>query len=374
MIEIHGPEDSERDPKRALGGTRAGERAGEQEGACAEPAEGAEPAVAAGCVGAAGCVEPVDPADHAGASEPAGLADRPEGSCGRSYSSADLAALLPVPAADTHKYARGKLTIVGGAAAYPGAACLAAAASQRMGAGYTEVVCASESVPIVRSFRPSLVVRSWEGLDSASFAPSRPGRPVAYAVGSGLDSADVAVDPKRLVYRALKHAHAPLLVDGGGLAPLASDKGRRLLRRRFLNGWPTVVTPHAGEAARLAAPFGFPTDDPERLARLLSLAYGAIAVVKGPDTFVSDGEDTVCVSEGTSALAKAGTGDVLAGALGALLAQGLRPFDAAVLAVTLHARAGRVAADRLGSISVIAEDVVEALPLAIRSLQEPPAC
>ena len=97
-------------------------------------------------------------------------------------------------------------------------------------------------------------------------------------------------------------------------------------------------------------------------------------MVKGPDTFVSDGEDTVCVSEGTSALAKAGTGDVLAGALGALLAQGLDPFDAAVLAVTLHARAGRIAADRLGSISVIAEDVVEALPLAIRSLQEPPAC
>ncbi len=287
------------------------------------------------------------------------------------YDAARLASLLPGPASDAHKYSRGKLTIVGGAAAYPGAACLAAAASQRMGAGYTEVVCAPESVPTVRAFRASLVVRSWEDLDSSSFADARPGRPVAYAVGSGLDAAgDSAVEAKRLVHRALKHAHAPLLVDGGGLTTLASDKGRRLMRRRFVNGWPTVITPHAGEAARLAAPLDLPTDDSERLARLLALAYGAIAVVKGPDTFVSDGEGVVRVTEGTAALAKAGTGDVLAGILGALLAQGLNPFDASVLAVTLHARAGRLAADRLTAISVIAEDVVAMIPAAIRSVAD----
>ena len=286
------------------------------------------------------------------------------------YDEARLAALLPMPAADAHKYSRGKLTIVGGAAAYPGAACLAAAASQRMGAGYTEVVCAPESVAVVRRFRPSLVVRSWEGLASDSFAPTRPGRPVAYAVGSGLDALTDAAsaEAKRLVHRALKHAHAPLLIDGGGLAPLATDKGRRLLRRRFLNGWSTVITPHAGEAARLASPLDLPTDDQDRLARLLALAYGVIAVVKGPDTSISDGETTVRITEGTSALAKAGTGDVLAGMLGALLAQGIDPLDAAVLAVTLHARAGRVAAECTTNISVIAEDVVGALPEAIRAL------
>lgn len=287
------------------------------------------------------------------------------------YDAARLASLLPGPASDAHKYSRGKLTIVGGAAAYPGAACLAAAASQCMGAGYTEVVCAPESVPTVRAYRASLVVRSWEDLDSLSFANAYPGRPVAYAVGSGLDAAgDSAVEARRLVHRALKHVHAPLLVDGGGLTMLASDKGRRLMRRRFVNGWPTVITPHAGEAARLAAPLDLSTDDPERLARLLALAYGAIAVVKGPDTFISDGDEVVCVTEGTAALAKAGTGDVLAGMLGALLAQGLDPVDASVLAVTLHARAGRIAADRLTAISVTAEDVVAAIPLAIRSVAD----
>lgn len=290
----------------------------------------------------------------------------------RRYDAVELAALLPIPATDAHKYSRGKLTIIGGAEAYPGAACLAAAASQRMGAGYTEVVCAPESVSVVRSFRPSLVVRSWDEVDFGSLAPTRPGRPVAYVVGSGFDAAldASAVQAKRLVHRALKHAQAPLLIDGGGIAMLASDKGRRLLRRRFLNGWPTVITPHAGEAARLAAPLDLPVDDPGRLARLLALAYGVVAVIKGPDTFVSDGETVACVDEGTSALAKAGTGDVLAGVAGALLAQGGDPFDAAVLAATLHARAGCVAADRLTAISVIAEDVVETLPAAVCAIME----
>lgn len=286
------------------------------------------------------------------------------------YDAERLAALLPGPASDAHKYSRGKLVVIGGAAAYPGAACLAAAASQRMGAGYTEVLCAPESVSAVRAFRPSLVVRSWEALAPAFFVAARPGRPVAYAVGSGFDAADDASEAKRLVHRALKHAHAPLLVDGGGLAMLASDKGRRLMRRRFVNGWPTVITPHAGEAARLAAPLELPTDDQGELARLLALAYGAIAVVKGPDTFISDGDEVVRVGEGTAALAKAGTGDVLAGMLGALLAQGLDPLDASVLAVTLHARAGRIAADRLTAISVIAEDVVAMIPAAIRSVAD----
>lgn len=290
----------------------------------------------------------------------------------RSFATSELASLLPWPKPDAHKYSRGKLNIIGGAASYPGAACLAAAASQRMGAGYTEVLCAPESVPTVRAFRPSLVVRSWERLDAHAFAQSLPGKPVAYAVGSGFDasSEESAAEAKRLVCRTLKHVHGPVLVDGGGLAALASQKGRRLLRRRFLNAWPTVITPHIGEAVRLAEPLGISTDNQKELTCKLALAYGVIAVVKGADTYVSDGETTSCIDEGTPALAKAGTGDVLAGMLGALLAQGLDPFDAAVLAVTLHARAGRIAAERLTDIAVTPEDVIDVLPAAIRAMAE----
>ena len=166
----------------------------------------------------------------------------------------------------------------------------------------------------------------------------------------------------------LKHADAPVLVDGTGLDALVSAKGRRLLRRRFLNGNPTVITPHAGEAARLARPFDLPVDDPCALAEALSLAYGAIAVVKGPVTYLSDGEQTVRMAHGTPALAKAGTGDVLAGMTAALLAQGLDPFEASVLGAELHARAGLAAAARWSTIAATAEDVVACIPDAIAEL------
>lgn len=346
-----------------VGGLRSGINSGT--GAGLDPSESA----------AAGCAAPVgsssaDTSD-AGFADPA--APQPLAFAERTYSADQLSALLPLPAADAHKYSRGKLVVAGGSAAYPGAVCLAAAASQRMGAGYTEVLCAPESVPIVRGFRPSLVVRPWDFATAETVAPSRAGKPVAYAVGSGMDAvAEGHAEAKYLVNLLLKHANAPMLVDGGGLSVLATGKARRLLRRRFLKGWPTVITPHAGEAARLAAPFNLPTDDSRRLAGLLSLAYGTIVVLKGRVTYVSNGEETYCMDQGTPALSKAGTGDVLAGVIGALLAQCLDPFDASVLGTVLHAHAGRAAARRLTDICVTAEDVVDALPEAIAGISETP--
>ncbi len=281
------------------------------------------------------------------------------------YSADELTALLPLPAEDANKYTRGTLWAVVGSARYPGAACLASLAGQRTGAGYTRVVTAPEAVGLVRSCSPSLVTMPFEELRASDLPAERSGHPSACLVGCGFDASDDAA--ARLTNLVLKYAQVPVLVDGGALSTLASAKGRRLLRRRFIRGWETVVTPHAGEAARLAEPFGLPVDDPARLARLIALAYGAVAVVKGPQTFVSDGERIVRMSEGTPALAKAGTGDVLAGMVGALLAQGLDPLDAAVLGATLHARAGRAAESRFTAISLVAEDVIDAIPEAIRS-------
>ena len=312
----------------------------------------------------------------------------------REYSVDELAALLPQPAADANKYSRGKALLVAGCAKYPGAACLAARASQRVGAGYTEVLCAPESVPAVRAASPSLVVSPWDGvlelaeqaavaavasdegesagqeresaLQRSLFPAARPGHPRAYLVGSGFDGGDP--ESASLVRTVLERAQAPVVVDGGGLNVLAQPECRAAARRRFVDGYVTVVTPHAGEAARLAAPLGIATDDPAETARRLSLAYGVVAVVKGPTTYISDGEQIVRMAEGTAALAKAGTGDVLAGMLTGLLSQGMRAVDACALATTLHAWAGRAAAARLTDVCVAAEDVVEALPQVIKSL------
>lgn len=284
----------------------------------------------------------------------------------RNYTADELVALLPFPAHDANKYSRGTLTLFAGSERYPGAACLAALAAQRMGAGYTQVVTAPEAVPLVRACRPSLVVRAQDGGGPADLPPAVPGKPRAYAVGPGFDGADAAAH--QLTLHVLKQACAPVLVDGGALAALPTKKGRRLLERRFVRGLETVVTPHAGEAARLAEPLGLPTGDPADLAQRISLAYGAVAVLKGPVTYISDGEGVVAMDAGTPALAKAGTGDVLAGMVGALLAQGLGGMDAAVLGTTLHALAARSAADRLTAISVVPEDVVDDVPAAIMSL------
>lgn len=278
----------------------------------------------------------------------------------------DLIALVPFPADDANKFSRGKLTIAAGSDRYPGAACLAAAASQRMGAGYTEVVTTKHALAALRASHPSVVARpraTWklEGLRTIAT-----GRPQALVVGPGFDADDD--EGMETVFAALKGCAHPVLVDGGGLDALATKKGRRLLKRRFVKDAPTVVTPHAGEAAHLGAPFGFSMDNPAKLACALSLAYGFVVVLKGPNTFVSDGERSFVVTEGTSALAKAGTGDVLAGMIGALLAQGLGPMQACMLGVTLHARAGSKAARRWTQIGVCAEDVVDGIPDAIRDL------
>ena len=282
----------------------------------------------------------------------------------REYRADELAALVPLPAADANKYTRGTLTAVVGSERYPGAACLAAAASQRAGAGYTEVVTHPTAVDLVRAWRPSLVVLPRAALPEA-LAPAREGRPRACLVGCGFDVRDEESGP--IVRAVLEQAQIPV-VDGSGLDALACEEGRLLLRRRFEEGLPTVVTPHAGEAARLARPLGLPSDDPCALARSLSLALGVIALVKGPVTYASDGDEIVRMTHGTPALAKAGTGDVLAGLVGALLAQGADALDAAVLGAELHARAGRIAAARLTDVAVVAEDVLEAVPHAIAEL------
>lgn len=281
---------------------------------------------------------------------------------------AALRALVPHLAPDANKYSRGKLVLVGGSASYPGAACLAAAASERAGAGYTEAFVAAESLPVVRAWRPSVVARAWGDLaDEAIGAGGGSHHPLAVAIGPGLTGAG-AIE-RGLVLRVLERGAAPVLADGGALGILATAAGRAAAAQRARDGRALVVTPHAGEAARLAAGARVRAAGPCALAEGLSRAYGCVVVLKGPVTHIAaPGLPTLLMDQGTPALAKAGTGDVLAGAIGALLAQGLAPRDAAALGATLHALAGRAAAEKVGAVSVTAVDVAESLPEAIRSL------
>lgn len=275
---------------------------------------------------------------------------------------------IPFPAQDANKYTRGKLVCVAGSERYPGAAVLVARASQLMGAGYTEVVTASEAVGAVRASAPSLVVRPLDRWRAPKLPVFSDEKPCAVCVGSGFDASDAhAAD---LVVGVLEAAQCPVIVDGGGLAAFAQKRIMRYLERRFANGFPTVVTPHGGEAARMAAAWGIDESDPAELAQKLAWAFGSVVVLKGPVTHMSNGDELCVMNEGTPALAKAGTGDVLAGMIGALLAQGVEPLAAAWAGCLVHARAGRIAEERLTQVSVTAEDVIEAIPDAVRMSRE----
>ncbi len=295
-----------------------------------------------------------------------------------------VAKWLPWPAKDANKYTRGKLVIIGGSASYPGAICLATKAGLKMGAGYVEAVCAPETLPVLHANNPNVVACSWEGwtASSANLDQKSSGHPCACLIGSGFDAHTTDSIQVDLVLDVLANCVHTLVIDGGALTTLSTGEARELASKRMARGLTTIITPHFGEAARLGAPLGLkPPSNPSayrnidaEFAQKLANAYGATVLLKGADSFnasptVNSKSTVGIMSYGTSALAKAGTGDVLAGMVSALAAQGLSPWKAASLASFLHARAGRSATFLNTEISVCATDVADAIPRAIRAVQ-----
>ncbi|MGW4648821.1 NAD(P)H-hydrate dehydratase [Kitasatospora sp. NPDC004289] len=240
---------------------------------------------------------------------------------------ADVAALLPVPGTESDKYRRGVVGVAAGSEQYPGAAVLAVAGALRGGAGAVRYA-GSAAAEVVRRF-PEVLVS--EGTLAAA------GRVQAWVVGPG----GGAGAGERLD-QALAGT-VPVVVDADGLTELA--------RRGPQDGPPLVLTPHTGEAARLLAAGGEPPAAADlaatrlRTARRLAERYGAVVLLKGSTTVVATPDGRARVNPtGTSWLATAGSGDVLAGLLGSLMAAGLSPFDAASVAAYRHGLAGRRAA------------------------------
>ncbi|MFD9507033.1 NAD(P)H-hydrate dehydratase [Streptomyces mirabilis] len=259
---------------------------------------------------------------------------------------ADVAARLPVPGAESDKYRRGVVGIAAGSARYPGAAVLAVSGALRGGAGAVRYVGPAADAVISR-FPETLV---------SDQGPARAGRVQAWVVGPGVG------DDASAVAQVLG-ADVPVLVDADGLR-LAD---RSAVRARTA---PTLMTPHAGEAAAL---LGVSRESVEaaRLAsaRELALRYGATVLLKGSTTLVADPQGgAVRVNPtGTAWLATAGSGDVLSGLAGSLLAAGLSALDAGSVGAYLHGLAGRLAAD---GAPLGAHDVAAAIPQAWRDVRD----
>ncbi|MEV6106247.1 NAD(P)H-hydrate dehydratase [Streptomyces sp. NPDC051940] len=254
---------------------------------------------------------------------------------------ADVAALLPVPTAASDKYSRGVVGVVAGSERYPGAAVLAVGGALHGGAGAVRYVGAAASAVIAR----------WPETLVHAGPPAKAGRVQAWVVGPGLGDGPEAA---RAVADVLA-SDVPVLVDADGLRFITPE----LLAAR---GAPTLLTPHAGEAAAL---LGVPRAEVEaaRLAsvRRLASAFSAAALLKGSTTLVADASELpVRVNPtGSSWLATAGSGDVLSGLTGSLLASGLAPRDAAAAGAYLHGLAGRRAA---AGAPAGAQELVAALP------------
>ncbi|MCU0300988.1 MAG: NAD(P)H-hydrate epimerase [Candidatus Nanopelagicales bacterium] len=268
---------------------------------------------------------------------------------------ADLA--LPAPSPTTHKYRRGVVEVLAGSAGYPGAALLAVGGARRAGAGMVAFRGGSGASGLVDPVA-ALVAGRFPDVVLAQ----RPAR--ARCVGPGLDEVAGGAE---LVLEALADP-APVVVDASGLAVLAGEQGRAALADRVARGWVTVLTPHAGEFARL----GFdPAGGPLVAARRAAGETGVVMVLKGPGTVVAAPDGAAFVDPfGTASLATAGAGDVLAGLMAGMLAGagGAGEVTAAMAtlvaarAVGWHGLAGRLAAAE--GTPVTATDVLAHLPAA----------
>jgi ADP-dependent NAD(P)H-hydrate dehydratase / NAD(P)H-hydrate epimerase len=285
----------------------------------------------------------------------------------------DVLAAIPPRRAGSTKFTEGAVVVAGGSPGLTGAPCMAAEAAQRAGAGYV-TVCVPESLNVVFELRLLEAMSRPLPDDGGALGPGAVeavlesvARADAVVLGPGLGRSEGAFEFARAVAARVQ---LPLLLDADGLNAHAERLGQLASRAA-----PTVLTPHAGELARLLGTESAAVEG-ARLhhARAAAASAKAVVVLKGDDTLVAEPGGRVGVSAGGSpGLASAGTGDVLSGVAGALLAKGLDPFTAACAAVYLHAAAGRRAGAAVGAGSVIARDVIEALAPELRDVPRPPA-
>ena len=272
---------------------------------------------------------------------------------------ADVADLLPSPEGETDKYRRGVVGVVAGSDRYTGAAVLAVGGALATGAGMVRFAGMAHPSELVRQRWPEAVVTVVSPGDGAAVLDA--GRVQAWVVGSGLGTDG---DAAALV-RAVLDTDVPVLLDADAITVVGEHPD--WLRGRSA---PTVLTPHAGEFARLTN-----ADRADVEARRLVLVrsaareLGVTILLKGSTTLVGDPDGAVRVNTADTAyLATAGSGDVLSGICGALLASGLSAADAGSVGAFLHGMAGLVAT-ALPSAPVTAMDLVSNLPAAIRAVR-----
>lgn len=272
-------------------------------------------------------------------------------------------------AADAHKGDFGRVLVVGGSIGMVGAPALAANAALRTGAGLVKIAAPEPAQQAIATLAPCAT--------SVPVAGDRAGRIAPAALPTIRELAEahdvLAVGPgagtskgwQRILSALLALPGKPMVIDADGLNNLAEiPRWWQRLRARV------VLTPHPGEMKRLLVGGGFEAriDDRQATAREFARLTGCVVVLKGHHTVIADAKRAEINATGNPGMATAGSGDVLTGIIAGLLGQGVGLFEAAWLGAWLHGRAGDLAAKRQGQVSVIATDILDELPNAMRQV------
>jgi NAD(P)H-hydrate epimerase len=272
-------------------------------------------------------------------------------------------------AASAGKEQRGRVLVIGGSMRYPGAVILAARAAARCGAGVITIASARSVVEAVAGHDPNLtffpLAEAQPGVvataAAAQLTPLLGEKIRAMLVGPGLSH---AAGTDEFVAAILRNARGTATVlDADGLNALArTEDWRTLIPPKC------VLTPHDGEAARLAGRVVPAGAGRIAFAERHAREWGAIVALKGPTTIVTDGKKTFVHDAPNPTLGVGGSGDVLGGAVAAFLARGLAPLAAACAAVWVHGRAGALLSAEIGESGALATDIADALPRALREI------
>jgi len=270
--------------------------------------------------------------------------------------------------AEMHKGDCGRVLVAAGSTGMTGAAYLAAESALRCGAGLVLLAVPAQLCAIIEIKATCVISMPVASTDDGAFAPE-----AADELADALEACSVAlVGPgigtrratAEFVHRLLDRVRHPVVIDADALNIMAGDADAlAALGERV----PVVLTPHPGEFARLT---GLSTAqvqrDRSRLASRLAQSLKAVVVLKGRGTVVTDGRREYINTTGNPGMATAGSGDVLAGMIGAFIGQGVECFDAACLGVERHGAAGDVAAERKGALGMTAEDILSAVPEVLK--------
>ena len=275
--------------------------------------------------------------------------------------SESIDAILPVRDVNTHKGDYGRVLLLCGSIAYTGAPALAALGALRSGAGlvYLGVPESIYAIEAVKLLEPIVLPLKDENgkvsPDAVEQVKELLPRMDAVLVGPGLG---VSEGTFRLVRCVLELYDGPVVLDADGINVLQSHMD--ILRKRTR---PTIVTPHEVEFVRLGGDLGIGRSES---AIALARDLGAIVVLKGHRTFISDGNTHYVNMTGNPGMAVGGCGDVLAGILVSLLGQGINPLKAAACSVWLHGAAGDLCAEEIGQYGMLPSDMIRVLPRLLR--------